>query len=87
MNAGTVSANYYRIARQQGQAGGRRRAASRERGQTTKKGIYSAQRDRRRRTTEPDGDLRQTAQQITELVNKLVQQVEERDKAIRALLR
>ena len=81
---GTVAANYYRIARQQGQ--GRKRTATRKRGEATKAGIYSAQRGGRGRTAQVNGDLRQTAQQITELVNKLVAQVEERDRALRQLL-
>ena len=85
---GTVAANYYRVARQQGQ--GRKRTTRRARGAAnkpspTERSIYSAQR-RRRSAPERDGDLRQTAQQISQLVEKLVAQVDERDRRIRELL-
>jgi hypothetical protein len=82
---GTVAANYYRVARQQGE--GRKPAISggRERGQRSKaeRGIYAAQQDRGRRTSEPNGDIRQTANEIARLVQELVHQVEERDRRIR----
>jgi hypothetical protein len=84
---GTVSANYYRVARQQGQ--GRKRAAGgrgRRQGSKVQRGIYAAQQNRDRRTSAADGDIRQTANQISQLIQQLVNQVEHRDKRIRELL-
>lgn len=74
---GTVAANFYRVARQQGQAR-RRPAAARS--------LRTTQQRRRGRGALADGDLRQTVQQITELMEKLVSQVEERDRKLRELL-
>jgi len=83
----TVAANYYRIARQQGE-GPKRAAGGRARRQGSKvgRGIYAAQQNRDRRTSAADGDIRQTANQISQLVQQLVTQVEERDRRIRELL-
>lgn len=74
---GTVAANFYRIARQKGQ--GRKPPTSR-------RGQRATQRRRGGRGTQAQGDLRQTVRQITELMEKLVNQVEERDRRLRQLL-
>lgn len=75
---GTVAANYYRVARQQGQ--GRKRP-------TTGRSQRAPQRRRPSSgTTQAQSDLRQTVRQITELMEKLVDQVEERDRRLRQLL-
>jgi|SRR3954470_15243176 hypothetical protein len=84
---GTVAANYYRMARQQGD--GRKPAArgrGRRQGSKVKGGIYAAQQDLGRRTSAADGDIRHTASEITRLVQQLVSQVEERDRRMRELL-
>lgn len=73
---GTVSANFYRVARQHDQ--GRKPAARRDARATPQR--------RRGRGAQADVDLRETARQISELVEKLVSQVEERDRRLRELL-
>ena len=86
---GTVAANFYRVARQQGQgrkpsaARGRRAASKRS---VTERGIYSAQRGRGDGRTCSDGDLASLAKQISDLTQELVRRVEERDREIRELL-
>jgi hypothetical protein len=83
---GTVAANYYRIARAQGQGRSKRRTASTRRRQVTA-AAGPTRRTRTRRAADTDGgDIRQVAQQIADLTQLLVRQVEERDKRIRALL-
>ena len=87
---GTVSANYYRIARQQGQ--GRKQAATRTRrgaGRTpsaTQRGLSSAQRGRHNGRTSSGGDLASLAKQIADLTQELVRRIEERDRRIRELV-
>jgi hypothetical protein len=85
---GTVAANYYRVARQNGQGRKPGESTGRRRGPRSKTegGIYAAQQNRRRQGTQADGDIRQTANQISQLVQQLVNQVEERDRRIRELL-
>lgn len=94
---GTVAANYYRVARSQGQTGGRRSSASartrrrtadttRSSSSSTRRARGSASSRRSGGSANGDGDLRQIAQQIAELTQRLVQQVEERDQKIRRLL-
>jgi hypothetical protein len=81
---GTIAANYYRTARSQGASGGRRR--------TTRARRSSAPRSRASSTTArqaarvQDGDIGQLANQISDLVQQLVRQVQERDQRIRELL-
>jgi hypothetical protein len=85
MQAGTVAANYYRVARNLGQGGKRRKDVAA--GAAAEKGIYSAQRGRRNgQRTASDGDLGALAKQIAGLTTELVRRVEERDKAIRQIL-
>ena len=84
---GTVAANYYRVARQRGE--GRKpavRGRARSQRSNAERGIYAAQQDRGRRASEPNGDIRHTANEITRLVQQLVSQVEERDRRMRELL-
>ena len=87
---GTVSANYYRVARQQGQ--GRKRAATSTRGVAGRKPsaiqrrVSSAQRGRHNGRTSSDGDLASLAKQIADLTQELVRRVEERDRRIRELV-
>jgi hypothetical protein len=81
---GTIAANYYRTARSQGASNGRRR--------TTRARRSSAPRPRASTTTSrqaarvQDGDIGQLANQISDLVQQLVRQVQERDQRIRELL-
>jgi hypothetical protein len=84
---GTVSANYYRVARSQGAGRPQKRTAgTRPRRRPT----ATAAPTRRTRTTRavanPNGDIAQIAQQIADLTQQLVRQVEERDNRIRALV-
>ena len=87
---GTVSANYYRVARQQGQ--GRKGGATRTRradGSTssaTQRRVSSAQRGRHNGRTSSDGDLASLANQIAGLTQELLRRVEERDRRIRELV-
>lgn len=75
---GTVAANYYRVARQKGQG---RKPPGTVRGRRA-----TTRRARRGGGTRAEGDLRQTVRQITELMERLVTQVEERDRKLRELL-
>ncbi len=87
---GTVSANYYRVARQQGQ--GRKRGATRTRRaagskpSATQRRVSSAQRGRHNGRTSSDGDLASLAKQIAGLTQELVRRVEERERRIRELV-
>jgi hypothetical protein len=83
---GTVAANYYRVARAQGQGRGKKRAATTRRRRSTT-AAAPARRPRTRRTANTEnGDIRQIAQQISDLTQQLVRRVEERDQRIRALV-
>jgi hypothetical protein len=83
---GTVAANYYRVARAQGQGRTKPRAATTRRRRSTTTAT-SARTIRTRRTANTEGgDIRQIAQQISDLTQQLVRQVEERDQRIRALV-
>jgi hypothetical protein len=84
---GTVAANYYRVARQQGE--GRKRAAggrARRQGSKVERGIYAAQAGRGNGRTSNDRDLASLARQIGDLTQELVRRVEERDRRMRELL-
>lgn len=86
---GTVAANYYRVARQQGE--GRRAKATRgkraaSRRSATEHGIYAAQRGRGNGRTSNEGDLASLAKQISDLTQELLRRVEERDQRIREAL-
>jgi hypothetical protein len=86
---GTIAANYYRTARAQPSAGGGRRRTTR----TTRTRRASAA-PRRPAAAIPaassagasDGDIGALANQISNLVEQLVRQVQERDQRLRDLL-
>jgi uncharacterized protein YoaH (UPF0181 family) len=83
---GTVSANFYRVARQ-----GRKRTPTRGRPaaskrSATERGMYAAQRGRGNGRTSNDRDLASLAKQISDLTQELVRRVEDRDRQIRELL-
>jgi hypothetical protein len=79
---GTIAANYYRTARSQGASAGRRRATRTRRvsaSRTRTAAAVSAART-------ADGDIGALANQISDLVQQLVVQVQERDRRLRELL-
>jgi hypothetical protein len=87
--AGTVAANYYRVARATGKPGTRaKRSTTRSsRAKTTATGPARTRRAQASsRSTAPDGDIGQIAQQIAELTQQLVRQVKARDDQLRKLL-
>ena len=81
---GTIAANYYRTARSQGASSGRRRSTRTRRSTAAKPRAAAAA----PRTTSraQDGDIGVLANQISDLVQQLVRQVQERDQRIRELL-
>ena len=82
---GTIAANYYRTARSQGASGaGRRRSTPTRRSSAASPRATSAA--TRRSARLQDGDIGQLANQISDLVQQLVRQVQERDQRIRELL-
>lgn len=82
---GTIAANYYRTARSQGASGGgaRRRPTRRRSSAASPRATSAAT---RRSARLQDGDIGQLANQISDLVQQLVRQVQERDQRIRELL-
>jgi hypothetical protein len=92
--AGTVSANYYRTARAQGQAAGRASKNGRRRrakATTTKRPRARTQRSRTSTATRAisasnHDDIAQIAAQIATLTQQLVKQVQDRDARLRALV-
>jgi hypothetical protein len=86
---GTVAANYYRVARAQGQTGRRRSSGTRGRRTRTTGAAAATRRRSSTRTASAangTGDIRQIAQQIADLTQQLVRQVEARDQQLRDLL-
>jgi hypothetical protein len=82
---GTIAANYYRTARSQGASGtGRRRSTRTRRSSAARPRASSAA--TRQSARLQDGDIGQLANQISDLVQQLVRQVQERDQRIRELL-
>jgi len=81
---GTIAANYYRTARSQGASGGRRRSTRARRSTAAKPRAASAA--PRATSSRQDGDIGALANQISDLVQQLVRQVQERDQRIRELL-
>jgi hypothetical protein len=80
---GTIAANYYRTARSQGASSSRTRTrrtrrSSAARPQSAAAGSQTAR--------VQDGDIGRLANQISDLVQQLVRQVQERDQRIRELL-
>ena len=91
MNPGTVSANYYRVARSQGSKKPRKaRAKTSARRAATSTGRARG-RAARTPTSAPassgaNGDISALANQIGDLVQQLVRQVDDRDRRMRELL-
>ncbi len=82
---GTIAANYYRTARSQGgSGGGRRRSTGTRRSSASRSRTSSA--STRQAARVHDGDIGRLANQISDLVQQLVRQVQERDQRIRELL-
>jgi hypothetical protein len=81
---GTIAANYYRTARSQSSTGTRRRSTRGRR--TTASSAPAAAAAPRSTARGSDGDISALANQISSLVQQLVQQVQERDQRIRDLL-
>jgi sirohydrochlorin ferrochelatase len=79
---GTVSANYYRVARAQAKRRGQRPAGRSPRRTTAPAARQTATRPHTSEAT----DIRQVADEIVKLTQRLVRQVEERDKKLRSLL-
>ncbi len=82
---GTIAANYYRTARSQSVSGGGRRRSTRARRATAAKPRAAAAAPRATSRGQ-DGDIGALANQISDLVQQLVRQVQERDQRIRELL-
>ena len=85
---GTVAANYYRVARAQGQGRKKKRGTTTGRRRTTAAAATTRRTRTRttRRAENSSSDIGQIAQQIADLTQQLVRAVEERDRQIRALL-
>ena len=81
---GTIAANYYRTARSQGASSGRRRTTRARRSSAPRARASTA--TTRQAARAQDGDIGQLANQISDLVQQLVRQVQERDQRIRELL-
>jgi len=81
---GTIAANYYRTARSQGASSGRRRSTRARRSTAARPRATSA--STRQAARVQDGDIGRLANQISDLVQQLVRQVQERDQRIRELL-
>lgn len=88
---GTVSANYYRVARQ-GQTrrastnGRRRRATAARKSTRTAVAQHSATATSRARSTSDHDDITQIATQIATLTQQLIKQIHDRDARLRALI-
>jgi hypothetical protein len=89
---GTIAANYYRTARAQSPATGRRRATRARKAPAAKRratATATAAPARRRasaRAVSADGDIGALATQISDLLQQLIRQVQERDQRLRDLL-
>jgi hypothetical protein len=79
---GTIAANYYRTARSQPSPGGRRRPTRTRRASAARRPAAASTSAART----PDGDIGALAYQISELVQQLVAQVNERDRRLREVL-
>ena len=80
---GTIAANYYRTARAQGASGSGRRRTRTRRTSAAKPAAAAATRPTSRAQ---DGDIGVLANQISDLVQQLVRQVQDRDQRLRELL-
>jgi hypothetical protein len=82
---GTIAANYYRTARAQGASGGGRRRTRTRRASAAKPAAATAATTRSASRAQ-DGDIGVLANQISDLVQQLVRQVQDRDQRLRELL-
>jgi hypothetical protein len=82
---GTIAANYYRTARAQGTSGTGSRRSTRAR-RSSAAGPRATSAATRKSARVQDGDIGRLANQISDLVQQLVRQVQERDQRIRELL-
>jgi hypothetical protein len=84
---GTIAANYYRTARAQSSSTGRRRATRARKAPAAKARTAAPVRGRASaRAVAGDGDIGALANQISDLLQQLVRQVQERDQRLRELL-
>jgi hypothetical protein len=87
---GTIAANYYRTARAQSPATGRRRATRARKAPAAKRRATATAAPARRRASaravSADGDIGALATQISDLLQQLIRQVQERDQRLRDLL-
>jgi len=87
---GTIAANYYRTARAQSPKAGRRRTTRTRRAAPAKPrasaSATTARRPASARASAADGDIGALANQISDLLQQLVRQVQERDQRLRELL-
>jgi hypothetical protein len=90
MNPGTVAANYYRTARSEGGTTRRPKTTARKatpgKATTTRRTRTQAASRGRASQRKADTDLNTLANQISDLVQQLARQVEERDRRIREVL-
>ena len=86
MNPGTVAANYYRTARTEGGTTRRPKTRARQAATTKRTRTRVASRGRAANQPKANTDLATLASQISDLVQQLVRQVEERDRRLRQLL-
>ena len=84
---GTIAANYYRTARAQSSGTGRRRATRARKAPAAKpRTAAPVRRHAAARAANGDGDIGALANQISDLLQQLVRQVQERDQRLRDLL-
>jgi hypothetical protein len=84
---GTIAANYYRTARAQSSSTGRRRATRARKAPAAKaRTAAPVRRPASARAVAGDGDIGALATQISDLLQQLVRQVQERDQRLRDLL-
>jgi hypothetical protein len=84
---GTIAANYYRTARAQSPTAGRRRATRTRKAPAAKpRAAATTRRPVSARAAAGDADIGALANQISDLLQQLVRQVQERDQRLRDLL-
>jgi hypothetical protein len=86
MNPGTVAANFYRTARSEGGTTKRPKTRARKAATTTRRTRATTASRGRASQPKADTDLTTMANQISDLVQQLVRQVEERDRRLREVL-
>ena len=84
---GTIAANYYRTARAQSSSTGRRKATRARKAPAARaRAAAPARRPASTRAASGDADIGALANQISDLMQQLVRQVQERDQRLRDLL-